>query len=182
MAQWKPDQEAYLRELSKTCETLSIRYKQEYDRYKKLEAKFQLPAVVISATLGVAAFGNSQFDHDTQRAVNISMGVVGLGLGILNSIQSYLKIGTTMSGCLLASVNLAKLKESVDLELSLPIEDRSNSGIVFLRDAYNQFEKHQDAAPPVLKRVRFIKSPVSVIIERSSIGESPSTDINLHNL
>jgi hypothetical protein len=61
MAQWKPDQESYLRELSKTCETLSIRYKQEYDRFKKLEAKFQLPAVVISETLGVAAFGNSQF-------------------------------------------------------------------------------------------------------------------------
>ena len=178
MAQWKPDQEAYLRDLSKTCEALSTRYKQSYDHYRKLEARFQLPAVVISATLGVAAFGNSQFDHDTQRSINIAMGVVGLGLGILNSIQSYLKIGTTMSGCLLASVNMSKVKENIDLELSLPIEDRGNSGIVFLREAFNHYEKHLDAAPPVLKRVRFIKSPFAgVVIERSSIGESPSTDI-----
>jgi len=174
---WRPEQELYLKDLSKICETLSMRYKQEYDHYRKLEARFQIPAVIISATLGVAAFGNSQFDQDTQRAVNISMGVVGLGLGILNSIQSYLKIGTTMSGCLLASVNLSKVKESVDLELSLPFEDRSNSGIVFLRDAFNNYEKHLDAAPAVLKRVRFIKSPFAVVIERSDLGESPSTDV-----
>ena len=124
----------------------------------------------------------SAVDHETQRSINIAMGVVGLGLGILNSIQSYLKIGTTISGCLLASVNLSKVKESIDLELSLPIEDRGNSGIVFLRDAYNQYEKHLDVAPPVLKRVRFVKSPVTVIIERSELGDAPSTDINLRNL
>jgi hypothetical protein len=105
------------------------------------------------------------------------MGVVGLGLGIMNSIQSYLKIGTTMSGCLLASVNLSEVKENIDLELSLPVEDRGNSGIVFLREAFNNYERHIDSAPPVLKRLRFIKNPVAVIIERSSIGEAPSTDI-----
>jgi hypothetical protein len=127
--------------------------------------------------LGIAAFGNNQFAAEAQRSINIAMGVVGLGLGIMNSIQSYLKIGTTMSGCLLASSNLSKVKESIDLELSLPIEDRGNSGIVFLREAFNNYEKHLDAAPPVLKRVRFIKSPITVTIERSDLGESPSTDI-----
>jgi len=174
---WKPDQEAYLRDLSRACETLAVRYKQEHDHYSKLEARFQLPAVVISATLGVAAFGNSQFDYNTQRSINITMGVVGLGLGILNSIQSYLKIGTTMSGCLLASANLQKLKENIDLELALPTEDRSHSGLVFLRDAYNNYEKHVDAAPSVLKRVRFIKSPITVVVERSDMGEAHSAEV-----
>ena len=174
---WKPDQEVYLRDISRACEMLSIRFKQEHDHYSKLEARFQLPAVVISATLGVAAFGNSQFNADTQRSINITMGVVGLCLGILNSIQSYLKIGTTMSGCLLASSNLQKLKEHIDLELALPTEDRSHSGLVFLRDAYNNYEKHVDAAPSVLKRVRFIKSPIQVVVERSDIGEAPSTEV-----
>ena len=177
MGQWKPDQEAYLRDLSKTCETLSMRYKQEYDHYRKLEARFQIPACIVSASLGIAAFGNNQFDQDAQRSINIAMGIVGLGLGIMNSIQSYLKIAATASGCLLASCNLQKVKENIDLELSLPIEDRGNSGIVFLREAFNNYEKHLDAAPPVLKRVRFIKNPVAVIIERSSIGEAPSTDV-----
>jgi len=177
MAQWKPDQEVYLRELSKVCETLSVRYKQEYDHYKKLEARFQLPAIVISSGLGIAAFGNNQFSADAQRSINIVMGVVGLGLGILNSVQSYLKIGPNMGGCLLASSNLLKLKESIDLELSLPIEDRSNSGLVFLRDAYNNYETHVSAAPAVLKRVRFVKSPMGIVIERSDMGEAHSVEV-----
>ena len=177
MAQWKPDQEVYLRDLSRTCETLSMRYKQEYDHYRKLEARFQIPACIVSASLGIAAFGNNQFDQYAQRSINIAMGIVGLALGIMNSIQSYLKIGATMSGCLLASSNLQKVKENIDLELSLPFEDRGNSGIVFLRDAYNNYEKHMDAAPAVLKRVRFIKSPTQVVVERSDMGVAPSAEV-----
>ena len=174
---WKPDQESYLRELSKVCETLSTRYKQEYDHYRKLEAKFQIPAVIVSASLGIAAFGNNQFSLDAQRNINITMGIVGLALGILNSVQSYLKIAATASGCLLASANLQKLKESVDLEVSLSVEDRTTSGIVFLRNAASEYEKFIDAAPPVLKRVRFVKNPITVVIERSDIGEAPSSDV-----
>lgn len=174
---WKPDQEAYLRELSKVCLTLSVRYKIEYDHYRKLEARFQLPAIVVSSGIGLTAFGTNQFNADAQRTINITMGVVGLCLGILNSVQSYLKIGANMSGCLLASCNLQRLKESVDLELSLPVEDRSNSGLVFLREAYNNYETHISAAPPVLRSVRFVKSPVGVVIERSDMGEAHSVEV-----
>jgi len=178
MTTWKPDQEAYLRELSKLCETLSTRFRQEYDHYRRLEARFQLPAIVISSGLGVSAFGNNQFAPDTQRNLNIAMGIIGLGLGILNSVQSYLKIAATASGCLLTSANLLKLKESIDLELSLEASDRANSGIVFLREAAGDYEKYLDASPPVLKRLRFTKPLLGgVIIEKSDLGESPSADI-----
>jgi hypothetical protein len=164
----------YLKDLSKVIEVLSVRYKEEYDHYRKLEARFQLPAIVISSAIGLTAFGTNQFEASAQRAINLSMGVVGLGLGILNSIQSYLKIGTTMSGCLLASSNLAKLKESIDLELSLSIDDRSNSGLVYLRSVCGDYETIVSAAPPVLKRMRFVKPLGGVLIERSDLGEAPS--------
>ena len=176
MAQWRPDQEAYLVELSKVCQTLSARYKEEYHHYRKLEAKFQIPAVIVSASLGIAAFGNNQFSPDAQRNINITMGIVGLCLGIMNSIQSYLKIAATASGCLLTSANLQKLQDSISLELSLSEPDRTTSGIVFLRDAASDYEKFIDAAPAVLKRIRFVKPLGGVTIERSQLGESPSAD------
>ena len=175
---WKPDHEAYLRELSRLCETLSMRYRQEYERFRMLEARFQLPAIVISSGLGVSAFGNNQFSSSTQRSLNIAMGLVGLGLGILNSVQSYLKIAATASGCLLTSANLQKLKESIDLELSISVADRTNGGIVFLRTAASDYEKFIDASPAVLKRVRFVKPLLGgVVIEKSDLGEAPSGDV-----
>jgi hypothetical protein len=90
-----------------------------------------------------------------------------------------MKIGENMSGCLLTSASLAKLKESIDLELSLGVDDRSNSGIIFVRTVASDYEAILNAAPAVLKRVRFIKPLSGVVIERSDLGDAPSTDINL---
>jgi hypothetical protein len=174
MAQWKPEHESYLRDLSRSAESLSIRFKQQYDHYRLLEGRFQIPAVVISSALGVAAFGNSQFEPETQRILNISMGIVGLCLGIMNSIQSYLKIAQTASGCLLASLLLFKVKERIDREIAVSPEDRANSGIMFLREVATEYEKIIEQAPAVLKRVRFVKPMIAVVA--SELGESPSVD------
>lgn len=158
MTVWLPAEEAYLRDLSALCATLSVRFKEEYHKYHRLESRFQIPAIIVSSALGLASFGNNQFPADTSRAINIAMGIVGLGLGVLNSIQSYLRIGPTMAGCLLASVSLARLKESIDLELALPVADRSASGIMFVRECSAQYEKIADAAPAILRRPRFVRA------------------------
>lgn len=158
MTTWLPAEEAYLRDLSALCATLSVRFKEEYHKYHQLESRFQIPAIIVSSALGLASFGNNQFPQDTAKSINIAMGIVGLGLGILNSVQSYLRIGPTMAGCLLASVSLARLKESIDLELALPLADRSASGIMFVRECSAQYEKITDAAPAILRRPRFVRA------------------------
>lgn len=176
MTTWLPAEEAYLSDLSALCATLSVRFKEEYHKYHRLESRFQIPAIIVSSALGLASFGNNQFPQDTSRAINIAMGIVGLGLGVLNSIQSYLRIGPTMAGCLLASVSLARLKESIDLELALPVADRSASGIVFLRASSAQYEKITDAVPaPALRRPRFVRAldndRLSTAASAANVGE-----------
>lgn len=172
MSQWKPEEETYLRELSTVCAQLSERFRAEYDRYRKLEARFQIPAIIISGIIGLTSFGVNQFG-DAAYSINIAMGVVGLGLGVLNSIQTYLRIGSTMSGCLLTASNLTKLKESIDIELALPLEDRASTGVMFVREAASQYERIMDAAPPVLKKVRFIRQAHG---ERLSYASSASAN------
>lgn len=172
MTTWLPAEEAYLRDLSALCATLSVRFKEEYHKYRRLESRFQIPSIIVSSALGLASFGNNQFPQDTAKAINIAMGVVGLGLGVLNSIQSYLRIGPTMAGCLLASVSLARLKESIDLELALPVGDRSASGIMFVRECCAMYEKITDAAPAILKRPRFVRA-----LDNDRLSSSPSAPV-----
>lgn len=171
MTVWRPEEEQYLRELSALCATLSIRFREEYLRYKALESRFQIPAIIVSSAIGVSSFGANQFGEAAPK-INLAVGVVGICLGILNSVQSYLRIGPTMAGSLLASVSLSKLKETIDLELALPIPDRSASGIMFLREAVSNHEKIMDAAPPVLKRPRFVRAP-----DNDRLSSSPSVPI-----
>ena len=172
---WRPDQEAYLVELSKVCETLSTRYKQMYDLYRRHQARFRIPSIVVSSALGLLSFGNQNFEDG--HTINIVVGVGTVLIAIANSVETYMKIGECMSGCLLTSARLAAVKESIDLELSLNVDDRSNSGIIFVRTVASDYEAILNAAPAVLKRVRFIKPFLgNIVIERSELGESPSAD------
>lgn len=171
MTTWLPAEEAYLRDLSALCATLAVRFKDEYHRFHRLESRFQIPAIIVSSAIGLTSFGVNQFEEAAPK-INIAMGVVGLALGILNSIQSYLRIGATMAGSLLASVSLQKLKEQIDLELALPFQDRSASGIMFLRECVSQYEKIMDAAPPILRRPRFVRAT-----DNERLSTSPSVPV-----
>lgn len=156
-AKWLPEEETYLRDLSKLCQDLSTKFKRYYELYKNRQAKFKIPAIVISSVTGLTSFGTSNFPEKYQKWVSIAVGASSLFIALLNSIESYMKIGETMSGCLQASLSLQKLKEYIDMELSLPLDDRSSQGILFLRECYAKYEKILDLSPSIIKHVRFIR-------------------------
>lgn len=154
---WLPEEEVYLRDVSKLCQELSAKYKRYYELYKNRQAKFKIPSIIISSVTGLTSFGTSNFPEKYQKWVSIAVGASSLFIALLNSIESYMKIGETMSGCLQTSISLQKLKEFIDIELSLPLDDRSTQGILFLRDCYSKYEKILDLSPSILKNVRFIR-------------------------
>lgn len=154
---WLPDEEAYLRDLSALCEVLSCKYKRYYEIYKKKQARFKIPAIIISSLTGLTSLGTSAFPQDTQRWIAIGVGASSLFIAILNSIESYMKIGETMSGCLQASVSLQKLKEMIDLELAVPADDRGDPGITFVRECYSKYEKIIELAPSIIQNLRFVR-------------------------
>jgi hypothetical protein len=106
----------------------------------------------------LASFGNSNFPENFQNYVNIGVGACSIFIAILNSIESYMKIGEIIGGTLQASINFQKLKESIDVELSLPVDNRTSQGIIFLRQCYQNYEKYWDLAPNILRKMRFIRT------------------------
>lgn len=154
---WNKEEEEYLRDLSRLCEELCQKFKIYHDIYKSRQAKFRIPSIIISSITGLASFGNSNFPAEYQNLVNIGVGACSIFIAIINSIESYMKIGEIIGGTLQASINFQKLKETIDVELSLPIENRTCQGIIFLRQCYQNYEKYWDLAPNILRKMRFIK-------------------------
>lgn len=154
---WNKEEEEYLRDLSRLCEELCQKFKIYHDIYKARQAKFRIPSIIISSITGLASFGNSNFPEEYQNFVNIGVGACSIFIAILNSIESYMKIGEIIGGTLQASINFQKLKETIDVELSLPVENRTCQGIIFLRQCYQNYEKYWDLAPNILRKMRFIK-------------------------
>lgn len=154
---WLPEEEIYLKDLSRLCEQISSKFKHYYEYYKKIQARFKIPAIVISSVTGLTSLGTSTFPQEAQQWIAIGVGAASLFIAILNSIESYMKIGENMSGCLQASISLQKLKESIDLELAVPAEDRNDPGIQFVRDCHSKYEKILELSPNIFKNIKFVR-------------------------
>jgi hypothetical protein len=153
---WLPEEEEYLSKLSRICQIKSIKHRNYYMAYKRKDAKFKIPAIIVSAITGLVSFGTSSYPEDSRELVSIFIGISAVSIAIVNSIESYMKIGEIMAGCLQASISLQKLKEHIDIELLLPPSDRGTQGILFLRDVYSKYEKINELAPNVFKTIYFV--------------------------
>ena len=156
---WDESEIKYLTKISSTCETMALRHREIYLRYKRYQARFRIPAIVISAITGMFSFGNANFPEKYRGMVNIITGVSSVLIAVFNSLESYMKIGDVMSNSLLAATLFRKLKERIDCELALPVKDREMDGVVFVREVTEAYDKAFNIAPIIIKKDWFIGSP-----------------------
>lgn len=175
---WLPEEEIYLQELSKLCQVLSGKYKVYYEQYKRIDARFKIPSIIISSISGLTSFGSSNFPIEYVHFVSISVGIASLFIALLNSIEAYMKIGEITAGCAISSLNFQKLKEHIDIELSIASENRTTSGIIFVRECHTKYERIIDVAPNILKTVRFIKPSFDDRIPQSITISQNNTESN----
>lgn len=150
---WTHEHETYLRELKNTCEELSRIHQTAFKELKRKQRYYRIPCIVIGSISGTMSFGTSTFPQDFQRYVSILVGGVSLSIAILQSIESYLKIGERMSGHLTASHDYQKLAEDIHIELSLTPPDRSSQGVSFTRTCYERYEKMNGVSPYLKKAI-----------------------------
>jgi hypothetical protein len=155
--EWLPEEVSYLKCLSKTSEELSVKLKRTYSRYKKYQARFRIPAIIVSALAGLFSFGNANFPQQYQSLVSVVTGCCSVAIAVLNSIETYMKIGETMSSCMVAAMAFHRLKERIDCELSLPIADRSVDGLRFVRECAQTYERIYQTAPSLLRSQWFVR-------------------------
>lgn len=169
---WSSSHEDYLHELRKTCDELAAAHRESFRRLKHKQRYYRIPMIVLGTLSGTASFGTSTFPKVLQKYVSIGVGGISLLVAITQSIESYLKISERMSAHYTASQSFQKISEDIYLELSQQTIDRNTSGIVFVRQAYERFEKTYEVAP-------YIKSHEYLVIQtrrRSlSLGIQPPT-------
>lgn len=165
---WLPEEEIYLHSIQNSCEGLSKLYLEKYKHCKSLQTKLKLPAIVIGSFTGIASFGTESFPKDYQKFVSISVGIITISIAILNTIESYLKVGENTSSSIATANALQKLREDINKELCIPPSDRVDNGVVFLRDIYTRYVQILNQAPILDKQdtMVFLNSPISTKIRK----------------
>jgi hypothetical protein len=158
-ALWHPEEEMYLVQLSETCRQLAAIFRNSFEKNKHRLAMFKIPAILLGSVSGLAATGGSAVisNQDMQKWVSLAVGVTSIGIAVLNSIESYMRVAELMSTSLHASLLFHKLAEDVTVELAL--KKRSVPGIVFLKEAYSKYQHALEMAPPI-RQIKFVSLPL----------------------
>jgi len=147
---WLKAEEMYLNTLRDTCDELRSEYLQIYNLNKNRLYQLKLPAIVMSSVAGFISFGSANFDTRI-RTINIVTGVISLTVGILNTVETFFGLNITMVSAKATSLALQMLSQKITLELSLDACHRSMNGILFVRDAFNEFEMILKESVPIYK-------------------------------
>ena len=146
---WFDKEEEYLTSMHQSCVDLAREYMKLYTATHKIQTRLRLPAIILSSLSGVASFGSGSFPGDSTRWVSMAVGVVNVGIAIIQTYESYLKIADIVSKSLSTSTSLKKLADDIHTEVFIPLVDRDSSGITFLRDCFSRYQVILEQAPPL---------------------------------
>lgn len=166
---WYQKEEDYLQLMYDSCLELSREYMKLYTKMHKIQTKMRVPTIVMSSLSGVASFGANGFGDDAVRWISIAVGVVNIGIAIIQTYESYLKIADVVSKSLATSTSLKKLSDDIYCEIFIPVEDRDSTGITFLRDCFSRYQVILEQAPP-LELLKFDRGLIGVRELRAKIS------------
>ena len=146
---WHEKEEQYLRQLHDVCISLSKVYMELYKRTHAFQTKLRLPSIILSSFSGVASFGSTSFPTGAQKYVSIVVGILNVGIAMIQTYESYLKIGDIVAKSLSCANAFKKLADDIYTEIFIPVEDRDSNGITFLRDAFSRYQAIVDQCPPI---------------------------------
>lgn len=148
---WHPEEQKFLKELEKQCNSMQDYYRKQYVYFHKLAQRFNIPIIGISALNSLTAVVLNQFVD--QSYVSIINAVLSAGTGVLGSVQLYLKINEKMTSALRSSITMNKLGLKISKELTIDPANRVSEGKTFLNECHSDFITCVEQGNPIETRV-----------------------------
>lgn len=153
---WHDEEEEFLANIEKQCNTLHEHYLKEYKYYHKLSSKFNIPILIVSSINALCAISLNDFLG--QRYVSILNAILSAGTGILGSVQLYMKINEKLTNALRSSINMKRLALKISKELTIARDQRTTEGQPFLAECFSEFNTALEQGNPLEKKIQnFLK-------------------------
>ena len=149
---WHDKEEAYLKKIEAQCNAYHSYFNKDYMYYHSLSSRFNIPILVVSSINALTAI--SLNDFLVQRYVSILNAVLSAGVGILGSIQLYMKINEKMANALRSGILMKRLALKISKEMSIDREQRGTVGQQFLQECFSDFNAALEQSNPIEKKVQ----------------------------
>ena len=148
---WHTEEEVFLENLQRQCETLYKYTMKEYHYYDRLSSKFNIPILIISAINSLTAVGLNSFVP--QEYVSVLNAILSAGTGVLGSIQLYLKLNEKMTKATRSSVGFKRISLKISKELALARDVRTSEGPAFVQDCFAEYNQILESGNPIEKKL-----------------------------
>ncbi len=138
---YNDDLERVLKEHAEECESLSILHRSSYEKFNRLSTAINIPIVVLSSAIGFATGIDIGYDK-----MNIILGVGGVFIGIIKTVDSYFQLAKRAESHRMCSLQFMQISKKIQIELALT-RDQRISAKDMLQLIKTDIKNLQDIAP-----------------------------------
>lgn len=146
--EWSPENEDIMIEWCDVAQCYKWLNTQAYAKYSYRHAWFTIPAITLSTISGTASFAQASLPLEYQSFAPMVIGTINIFIGILTTIQQYLKISELNEAHRVAAISWDKFARNIRIELAKRPEERMDAG-QFLKISRQEFDRLMETSPMV---------------------------------
>ena len=119
-----------------------------HNRYSKMHALFTIPTITLSTITGTASFAQASLPVRFQTYAPMIIGTINILIGILTTIQQYLKISELNEAHRVSAISWDKFSRNIRTELAKAPNERMDAGH-FLKLHRLEFDRLMETSPSI---------------------------------
>jgi len=146
--EWSEENEMIMVEWCDVAQCYKWLNTQANSKYSYMHAWFTIPAIILSTISGTASFAQSSLPANVQAFAPSAIGSLNIFIGILTTVQQYLKISELNEAHRVASISWDKFARNIRIELAKRPSERMDAG-TFLKICRQEFDRLMETSPMV---------------------------------
>ena len=147
--EWSPENEKILVEWCDIAKCYKWLHTRAHQTYSKKHAWFTIPAIIMSTISGTASFAQGSLPVSMQTYAPMVIGSVNIFIGILTTIQQYLKISEYNESHRVSAIAWDKFARNIRIELAKHPDERSSDAGQFLKTNRDEFDRLMETSPSI---------------------------------
>ena len=146
---WSPENEKIVVEWCDIAKCYKWLHTRAHQKYAYMHAWFTIPAIIFSTISGTASFAQTSLPLSTQAFAPMVIGSVNILIGILTTIQQYLKISEYNESHRVSAIAWDKFARNIRIELAKHPDERTLDAGHFLKTYREEFDRLMETSPSI---------------------------------
>jgi hypothetical protein len=150
--EWSKENELIMVEWCDVAQCYKWLNSRAHMKYAYMNAWFTIPAIVLSTISGTASFAQTSIPAAYQTYSPMAIGSINILIGILTTVQQYLKISELNEAHRVSAISWDKFARNIRIELAKSPKERADAS-TFIKLSRHEFDRLMETSPAISKDI-----------------------------